>query len=71
MINVLLFTFIEKYGVAMRCYGYCSLVHVDRRKSKLKDIAYSLRHNSSCSLLWSKHLCFRPLAPGLKGCLPD
>ena len=27
MINVL-FTFIEKYVVAMRCYGYCSLVCV-------------------------------------------
>ena len=24
MINVLFFTFIEKYVVAMRCYGYCS-----------------------------------------------
>ena len=28
MINVLFFTFIEKYVVAMRCYGYCSLVRV-------------------------------------------
>ena len=28
MINVLFFTFIEKYMVAMRCYGYCSLVRV-------------------------------------------
>ena len=27
MINVLFFTFIEKYVVAMRCYGYCSLIH--------------------------------------------
>ena len=26
MINVLFFTCIEKYVVAMRCYGYCSLV---------------------------------------------
>ena len=28
MINVPFFTFIEKYVVAMRCYGYCSLVRV-------------------------------------------
>ena len=28
MMNVLFFTFIEKYVVAMRCYGYCSLVRV-------------------------------------------
>ena len=26
MINVLFFTSIEKYVVAMHCYGYCSLV---------------------------------------------
>ena len=28
MINVLFFTFFKKYVVAMRCYGYCSLVRV-------------------------------------------
>ena len=28
MINMLFFTFIETYVVAMRCYGYCSLVRV-------------------------------------------
>ena len=28
MINVLFFPLIEKYVVAVRCYGYCSLVRV-------------------------------------------
>ena len=28
MINVLFFTFIEKFVIAMHCYGYCALVRV-------------------------------------------
>ena len=69
MINVLFFTFIEKYVVAMRCYGYCSLVRVAElptsENPRLKDMAYNLRPNSACSLSWSKKIHFRPLAPGL------